>query len=55
MYINPEYVVFSLHDLQEMILTIRYNVGSIVSIAFYVFVTVLTVYVVISIVDKIGR
>lgn len=55
MSIDPQYVVFSLQDLYQMAFTIRSNLGSIWSVALYVLLTVGTVFVVISIVDKIAH
>lgn len=50
-----EYVAFDTDYLQQMLLTIRSNVGNIFSVALYLLVMVLGVYVVIRFVHNWGR
>lgn len=50
-----EYVVFDMQALFEMAYTIWYNLGNIATVCFYLFVIVLSVFLVFRIVSEIGR
>lgn len=50
-----EYVAFDIAYMMEMFNTIRYNLGNIFSVAFYLFIAVLGVYVVLNVVQTFGQ
>lgn len=52
---TQDYVVFDMQALYEMAHTIWYNLGNIVSVCFYLFVIVLSVFLVFHIVSDFSQ
>ena len=50
-----EYVVFSLEYLYHMANMIRSNIGSIFSVSLYLFLAVLSIYIIVQIISLIGQ
>ena len=52
---TEDYVVWDMQALFEMAYTLWYNLGNITSICFYLFIIVLSVFLVIRVVSEIGQ
>ena len=52
---TEDYVVWDMQALFEMAYTLWYNLGNIVGISFYLFILVLSVFLVFRVVSEIGQ